>query len=124
MKAEITNVYTDINSLMQDINERLFRLYAARSDDGTSRLLGFVVVHADLNPASGFALRVTMCRDVGQTIELVSQAPLPLLTMYADIKRQVAGWDGTLATYPLAPTTEEDACLYYGDFDSPEDETL
>lgn len=123
MKAEITNVYTDFDALMQTTNELLFRLYAARSTDGLDRPLGFVVVHADLNQATGFSLRVTMCRSIGQAIELVSQAPLPLLTLYVDIKRQVEEWTGDIATYPLAPIAEEDAHDYYGDLESPEDET-
>lgn len=123
MKAEITNVYTDFDKLMQRTNELLFRLYAARSTDGLNRLLGFVVVHADLNQATGFSMRVTMCRAFGQSIELVSQAPLPLLTLYVDVKRQVEEWSGDVAAYPLAPIAEEDAHDYYGDLESQEDET-
>ena len=123
MKAEITNVYTDFDKLMQRTNELLFRLYAARSTDGLNRLLGFVVVHTDLNQATGFSMRVTMCRAFGQSIELVSQAPLPLLTLYVDVKRQVEEWSGDVAAYPLAPIAEEDAHDYYGDLESQEDET-
>lgn len=122
MKAEITNVYTDFDALMQQVNASLFRLYAVRSTDGLNTPLGFVVVYADLNQATGFSLRVTMCRAIGQTIELVSQAPLPLLSLYVDIKRQVEDWDGTLATYPLAPIAEDDASDYYGELETPEDE--
>ncbi len=122
MKAEITNVYTDFDALMQRTNESLFRLYAARSTDGLNRPLGFVVVYADLNQATGFSLRVTMCRAIGQAIELVSQAPLPLLELYVTIKRQVEEWDGNIATYPLAPIAEDDAHEYYGELETPEDE--
>lgn len=124
MKAEIKNVYTDFDDLMQRVNESLFRVYAARSTDGLNRMLGFVVVHADLNQTSGFSTRITMCRGIGETIELVSQAPLPLLALYVDAKRQLDAWDGTLSAYPLPATAEADADHYYGELRSQEDESL
>lgn len=120
MKAEIENIFTDLPALMQDINSDLFRVFAARTVQ-QEKPHGFVLVHVDLTSAHGVKLKVMMARAIGEVIELVSQAPTPLLALYVDIKRRLDLWDGTLATYPLSESSESDMRDYYGPLEETED---
>lgn len=119
MKAEIVNVFTDVPDLMQRLNSELFRVYAARTTAGEQH--GFVLVHVDLTSSHGLKVKALMARAVGETIELVSQAPTPLLALFVDIKRRLEVWDGTLSTYPLPESPEADMRAYYGQLEETED---
>ena len=122
MKAEINNVFTDVPELMQELNSALFRVYAARTTQQTTPH-GFVLVHVDLSSAHGLRVKTIMARAVGEVIELVSQAPTPLLALFVDIKRRLETWDGTLSTYPLPESPEADMRDYYGQLEEETEDT-